>query len=75
MSIDTIIKITESIVINCSYGFCFTLGISIMSQGIMEYLDWKTWNGRDIQKITDYSVKIGLGFSIAIIFLKLYLTR
>ena len=46
MSIDTIIKITESIVINCSYGFCFTLGISIMSQGIMEYLDWKTWNGR-----------------------------
>lgn len=70
-----IIDVLQQILINFAYGFSFALGISIMSQGIMEYLDWKTWDRRENEKLTEYSVKIGLGLAIAMIFLKLYLTR
>lgn len=69
------LQMFESIVINSAYGFCFALGISITSQGVMEYIDWLTWDRRESEKITEYSVKIGLGITITIIFLKMYFTR
>lgn len=67
-------KILESILIHVAYGFCLALGVSIMSQGIMEFLDWQKWDYRKQEDLLAYSSKVGLGLGITMVFLKLYLS-
>lgn len=67
--------IVNPILVNLAFGFCFSLGVAIMSQGIMEYLDWQRYDIRPNEKLLEYSSKIGLGLAIVMVFLKLYLTK
>lgn len=70
-----ILDLLSKIAIEFTYGFIFALGLSITSQGIMEYLDWQKWDRRNIEDLKLYSVKIGLGLSICIVFFKLYFLK